>query len=120
MGYRPRKNYTVTAQPTGRTVDGVATYCAAASFASVSGVQDSASIGSTMTRLLVARGGATRSNSTNVPIPYTLTPTSTTGRFDGFAFQVSSTRVVRNVAGTGWTGTGNVLSDAVVILEFLQ
>lgn len=119
MSYVPRKNYGVTAQATGRTVDGTPTYCSAASFASGSGGQDSTSIGYTMTQLLTSRGGALRSDGTFVPIPGNHTPGGITGRFDGFARETSGTHRVRNVAGGAWTGTGNVLTGVVVILEFI-
>lgn len=119
MSYVPRKNYGVTAQATGRTVDGTPTYCSAGAFASGSGGQDSSSIGYSIAQLLTSRGGALRSDGTFVPIPGNFTPSSIAGRFDGFARETTGTDRVRNVAGTAWTGAGNVLSDVIVILEFI-
>lgn len=120
MSYRPRSHGT-TALPTGRTVDGLPTYIAAFVPASMgTGTQRSGTVASAAPDAVVDQwGGCLRSNSTFLTIMHRGTVQTANWEWTSTLDFVSSLYRVRSTVGSAFTGAGNVLSDGVVVTEFI-
>lgn len=121
MTYRPRVSYTETEVNTGRTVDGSAVYAAAFSDASMStGNTRSGSITSAVTRAIDMKGGCIRDNGDYYPLPGHGTVNGTTFTWVAVVDFVSSLYRIRSAVGSGFTGSGNLLTDGVIIAYYLK
>lgn len=122
MTYRPRVSYSTTEVNTGKTVDGAAVYAAAYSISGnlSTGNSRSASITTAITRAIGLKGGFTRSDGDLYPFPGHGTVNGATWAVIVVLDFVSSLYRFRVNVGSAFTGTGNVLSDSVVIGYYLK
>lgn len=122
MTYRPRQSYSETEINTGKTVDGAAVYAAAFTDAGsmATGNTRSGSITSAVTRAINMKGGCTRDNGDIYPLPGHGTVNGSTFTWIAVVDFVSSLYRIRSAVGSGFTGSGNLLTDGVIIAYYLK
>jgi len=119
MTYKPfSHNLTTSETPTGRKLNDAVLYTKIVKVAgTIATGSSSAAHGITgLARLVTMRVSIERSNGQVLFIPLTHTGLSSTFHIGAF---VDGTNINFQV-GTGWTGAGNVLSDAWVVLEYTK
>lgn len=122
MTYRPRRISNAATILSGRKVDGVATTLLSGIFSTMNtgATFESVVLGADPTACIRTTGGCLRSNSTYIPFN---ARGSDTGTFSQWHLHTTldsgTTPRIRISVGTSFTGTGNVLSSGVVILEFI-
>jgi hypothetical protein len=120
--YRPRQSYSETEINTGKTVDGSAVYAAAFSDTGsmATGNTRSGSITSAVTRSINMKGGCTRDGGDLLPLPGHGTVNGSTFAWVAVVDFVSSLYRIRSSVGAAFTGSGNTLTDGVIIAYYLK
>jgi hypothetical protein len=120
VSYRPRAHGS-TPLPSGRTVDGQATYIVAFVPASMAvGTQRSSSVTSAAPDAVVHLwGGALRSNGTFLPIQHRGTVQTANWEWVSTLDFTGGLYRVRSTVSSSLTGAGNTLSAGVIVCEFI-
>lgn len=119
MSYLPRQlDITTTDGPLQKSLDGTQIYGLVLLDATVSTGNNDLTAGASLSRITNIYGGVNRSNGDFNPVPQIDGALSVTWAI-AFISLVSDTDL-RVIIGSAWTGTNNVLSNGVYVMEYFR